>query len=801
MRQRLALLVAGSLAVWVGVACAVSPGQAAQVAPASDAALFEREVRPLLQRACLGCHGVDARLGGLDLRSRAGAAKGGTRGPAIVPGDAARSPLFQLVSGARAPLMPPAGKLPAADIALLKRWIQAGAPWPDGSTETAAKQVWWSFRPPREPAVPNLNSAWVRTPVDAFVLARLRKEGLTPSPPAPRRTLIRRAYLDMLGLPPTPEEVRAFEADRSADAWEKVVDRLLASPHYGERWGRHWLDLVRYADSSGFEGDKDRPLAWRYRDYVIRSFNEDKPYDRFLTEQLAGDEVRPGDPEALVATGYLACGIEDFAMAKLPTTRADELDDLVSTTGQAMLGLTLGCARCHDHKYDPVSHVDYYRLQALFAPTERREVPIPTPAERAAYEERERALQAELAPLRAEAAPYEQQAAKLLPASPRPTPEQIQQALPEPAKGAYAALLARMKAVEARRVPLPMALTVTDKSREWQPVHLLLRGDAYHPGPVVQPGFLTRLPGGAVEVGKEAATATTTGRRKALAAWLTAPDHPLTSRVWMNRVWRQHFGRGLVNTPSNFGVNGDLPSHPELLDWLAVRFARGPDPWRLKPIHRLLLLSSTYCQASAIRPEAAAKDPQNRWLWRIPVRRLEAEAVRDSILAVAGSLNREMGGPPVYPPVDPSLRADTFQGPNWPEGEDGPKTWRRSVYVKVKRSLLFPQLEAFDCPEITASVAQRNVTTTPSQALLMLNDPLIHRQAGLFAERVAREAGPEPARQVRHAYLVALGREPTRREAELGLAFLRRPAVSGGPPPLTALCHAILNLSEFVYSS
>jgi len=481
------LFVAAGVAAVVAAAWGAVPGRA-QPAPA-DPALFERQIRPLLQRACLGCHGVDARLGGLDLRTRAGALKGGTRGPALVPGNAEKSPLFQLVAGRRAPLMPPGGKLPGADVALFRAWIQAGAPWPDGATDTAAKQVWWSFRPPEEPRVPAVRDPWVRTPVDAFVLEKLRAEGLTPSKPASRPVLIRRAYLGLIGLPPTPEEVRAFEADRSPGAWEKVVDRLLASPHYGERWGRHWLDLVRYADSSGFEGDKDRPLAWRYRDWVIRAFNEDRPYDRFIKEQLAGDELAPGDRDALVATGYLACGIEDFAMVKLPTTRADELDDLVSTTGQTMLGLTLGCARCHDHKYDPVSQVDYYRFQALFHPTERKEVPIPTPAEQAAYDERERAIQADLAPLRRAAEPHVSEGTRLLKAAgnQKPTPEQIRDALPEPAKSAYAALLAQMQAVEARRVPLPHALVVTDKSREWGPVHLLLRGDAYHPGPVVPP--------------------------------------------------------------------------------------------------------------------------------------------------------------------------------------------------------------------------------------------------------------------------------------------------------------------------
>jgi uncharacterized protein DUF1549/uncharacterized protein DUF1553/cytochrome c len=799
-----------------------------------DAAFFSREVQPILERSCLGCHGVGNQLSGLDLRSRESALKGGSKGPALVPGSAARSLLYQMIAGRRAPLMPPQGKLPAAEIATIRRWLEAGAPWATGAVETAREQVWWSFKTPVLPPIPHVkNRAWVRNPIDAFILAKLEAKGLQPSPPAPRRVLIRRAYMDLIGLPPTPEEVRAFEADRSPDAWEKVVDRLLASPHYGERWGRHWLDLVRYADSSGFEGDKDRPLAWRYRDYVIDSFNNDKPYDLFLREQLAGDEIRPGDREAIIATGYLACGPEDFAMKKLPMTRADELDDLVSTTGSTVLGLTVGCARCHDHKYDPVKQSDYYRLQALFAPAERREIEIPTADERREVEARNAELEQQLAPLRQQVAALRERGTQAAMAAghAKPTEEQIAAALPEAERKQLAETQAAIKAGEAKRAQLPKALAVTDGCRQHPPVHLLVRGDANHPGPVVQPGFITALPGGTAEVKPEAATQATTGRRKALAEWLTSPQNPLTARVWMNRVWRQHFGRGIVGTVSNFGLNGDLPTHPELLDWLSITFVMGdrgqesgvgekavsaptPNPhpptsgaWRLKPMHRLMLLSNTYQQSSqsAIRnPKSAIgnpqlKDPQNRLLWRMPVRRLEAEGIRDSILAVAGTLNREMGGPPVYPPVDPSLRADTFQGFNWPEGEDGPKTWRRSVYIKVKRSLLFPQLEVFDCPEITAAVAARNVTTTPNQALTMLNDPLILRQAAVFAGRLEKEAGKDPQRQVDRAYWLAFGRAPTQRETALALQFLKgEPAAKDGSR-LAEFCHTILNLSEFVY--
>jgi len=768
-------------------------------APPVDAAYFTREVQPILQKSCLGCHGVGAKLGNLDLRTREAALKGGVRGASLAPGNAAKSVLYHLVSGARAPLMPPGGKLPASDIQKLKRWIDGGAPWAGPALENAQAQVWWSFRPPVKPAVPVLKHAeWVRNPVDAFVLQRLRRAGLSPSAPAPRRTLIRRAYLDLVGLPPTPEEIAAFETDRSPDAWEKVVDRLLASPHYGERWGRHWLDLARYAESAGFEGDKDRPLAYRYRDYVIDAFNRDKPYDEFVREQLAGDELRPGDREALVATGYLACGPQD-QVQKDAKTRSDEVDDLVSTTSSVFLGLTVGCARCHDHKYDPVKQTDYYRLAAIFAPTERREVDVPTPEERRVADARNAELEKELAPLRAQFNPLRERGVQAAKAAGQPhlNDDQIKLALSEADRKHFTELQAAIAAVEAKRPQLPKALVVTDTGREFPPVHLLLRGDAAHKGEVVQPGFVVSLPEGKTEVGPAAATPQTTGRRKALADWLTSRQNPLPARVWMNRVWRQHFGRGLVNTPSNFGVNGELPTHPELLDWLATTFQEGG--WRLKPLHRLMLLSAAYQQSSTIREAAAKTDPENKLYWRMPVRRLEAEAVRDSLLAVAGTLDRQMGGPSVYPPVDPSLRADTFLGFNWPEAQDDPKTWRRSVYIKVKRSLIYPQLEVFDCPEITSTVAQRNVTTTPTQALTLLNDPLILRQAALFAQRVEREAGADPAQQAERAYRLAFGRSPTASERTLAVQFLKNRKSPPDSTPLADFCHAVVNLNEFVY--
>ncbi|MEP6756026.1 MAG: PSD1 and planctomycete cytochrome C domain-containing protein [Chthonomonadales bacterium] len=784
------LLVLGPLLPLIVGATASVGSPTPKQTPDAKQQHFTKVILPLLQKRCLGCHGVDAKLGGLDLRTRTAALKGGTHGPAFVPGSGATSRIYQLITGQRNPVMPPGGKLPPAEAELLKKWIDDSGVYVGEPAKSATKQVWWSFKKPVMPTIPRNANAKSTNPIDAFVLAKLTEQKLTPSPRAPRAVLIRRAFLDLVGLPPTPEEIQAFERDTSPKAWEKVIDRLLDSPQYGERWARHWLDIVRYADSGGFEGDKDRPLAYRYRDYVIQSFNADKPYTDFLKEQIAGDEWKPKDRNAVIATGYLAAGPQDIVMQNVKN-RADELDDLVSTTGAALLGLTIGCARCHDHKYDPVKQTDYYRLSAIFAPTERREMDIPTPEEQASADKLNEDIDFQIKPLQASANTF-RAVANAAGKKPGALPDdQVPNLLPEKDRATFNNIVKQINALEAKRPKLPKAYAVTDKSSTFGKCFLLLRGDAEHRGPEVQPGFIASLPGGESDVHDAGGAAATTGRRTALANWIASEENPLTARVFMNRVWRQHFGRGICNTPSNVGINGEYPTHPELLDWLAVTFVRGG--WKLKPIHKMILMSDTWQQASAIRKEAVAVDPLNKLFWRMNVRRLEAEAIRDSILTVAGSLNTEMFGPPVYPPVDPTLRADTFQGINWPEGEDSPKTWRRSIYVKVKRSLLLPQLEVFDCPEISTSVAQRNTTTTPLQALMLLNDPLILRQASLFADRLKREVGDDPRKQIDRAYWLATGRSPNAVEVNSSLTFLKT-------HPLGDFAQAIFNLNEFVYA-
>ncbi len=473
-------------------------------------------------------------------------------------------------------------------------------------------------------------------------------------------------------------------------------------------------------------------------------------------------------------------------------TRANEVDDLVSTTGASLLGLTIACARCHDHKTDPVLQTDYYRLAAVFTPTVRKEVDIPTPAERVAKEAKDREIDPLVAPLKEEADGLRARGTSAAQAAgnPAPTPEQSFAALSDPDRALLAELDRQINALNAQRIALPKASAVTDSGPNPPPSHLHRRGDAYLLGPVVAPGFVSVLPGGNNPIGAPAGGASTTGRRTALARWITRPDNPLTARVWMNRVWMHHFGTGICDTPSNVGTNGDLPSHPELLDWLATRFV--DNGWKLKPIHRAIVLSRTYRQSSTATPKARTIDPRNRLLSFFPLRRLGGEAVRDSILAAAGTLDRTVGGPPVHPPVDPTLRADTFQGMNWPDAKDTPDTWRRSVYVKVKRSLLLPQLEVFDCPEITFAVAKRNVTTTPLQALHLLNDPLVRTQARKFAQRLERERPGDRTAQIERGWRLALGRNPSASEMRSAQGFLKT-------RPLSDLCHALFNVNEFVY--
>jgi hypothetical protein len=571
---------------------------------------------------------------------------------------------------------------------------------------TAAERRHWAFQPRTQPAIPEFADpsarAWARGAIDAFVLPRLEKAGLRPAPAADRRVLIRRAYFDVTGLPPSPSDVERFVNDPSPQAWEKVVDHLLASPRYGERWAQHWLDVVRFADSDGFEYDTHRPDAWRYRDYVIHSFNSDKPYDQFVREQLAGDEINPRNEVMRVAAGFHRLGPlrKNAGNQEVASSRNEVLTEMTNAVGSALLGVTVGCARCHDHKFDPIRQSDYYRMQAYFAATHESDIPLSSPEEQAAWKAAKEAVDSEMKALR--------EAMKGLQGEERQRME------------------AKLKEVEARTpAPLPALYSVANDREKASPVHLLARGEYTHKGDKVgmRPlGIL--LPDEAPELAEE-----TTAPRTALADWILAPEHPLTARVMANRVWHYHFGRGIVATPNDFGRMGTRPSHPELLDYLANRLIE--EGWRLKPLHREILLSNTYQQAShsPLEAEGRDKDPDNRWLWKFSRRRLSAEEMRDAALAVAGRLNLKVGGPSVIVPVEPELVSLLYKPSQWAVTPDAAEHERRSIYLLAKRNLRLPFMEVFDAPDLQISCARRESSTHAPQALELLNGELTNRVA------------------------------------------------------------------------
>jgi hypothetical protein len=651
----------------------------------------------------------------------------------------------------------------------------------------------WAFQPVRRPRVPLVKGAsWVRNPVDAFVLARLEERGWRPAPPAPSRALLRRVYLDLIGLPPTPEEQEAFLADRALDSLSKVVDRLLSSPRYGERWGRHWLDLVRYAETNGYERDSDRPFVWRYRDYVIRAFNEDKPYDRFIREQLAGDELPDADADSLIATSYLRLGPWDDEPADPKEDHFDQLDDLVSTTALVFLGLTAGCARCHDHKFEPLTMHDYYRLVAVFNGLER---PRDGRTERTLPVGSRRQLE-ELAHRDREVAALDREARTLRKTAGPRISEAVQQR--------HADIKRRVAALRAATPDLPQGYFLHEIAPRSPVTHLLLRGKASRLGPEVVPGLPAVLVPSQppfLPPGEQ-----TSRRRLTLARWIADPKNPLTARVIVNRVWQQHFGEGLVRTPSDFGKAGDRPTHPELLDWLADWFVESG--WSLKRLHRLLLDSNAYRMSKQWRPECGRADPEDRFLWRVPYRRLEVEAIRDSMLAVSGRLNSKMYGDWTYPEVP----KEALSGSSDPD-----KIWRpfheteaarRTVYAHIKRSFVVPLLEVFDLCDTSRSGERRLVTTVAPQALSLFNGSFANGQARHFAARLRREAGDDPSQQIERAFLLALCRPPTEAERSALLQYLTaeaeearsESAADARQRALVQMCRVIFNLNEFVYA-
>lgn len=762
-------------------------------------------MRPLLVDNCFECHSDKKQKGGLRLDSLAALLKGGKNGLVVTPGKPETSKLITAVLYKDEDLqMPPDDPLKPEQVKLLIEWVKMGTPWSDTPAVASGNaplgkgkhriitdkdRAFWSFQPVKDVTPPELKEvgAWGANPIDRFVLAKLRAEGLSPAAEADRVTLIRRATFDLIGLPPTPAEIDAFVHDNSSDAYEKLIDRLLASPRYGERWAQHWLDLVRYAESDGYRQDAYRPNVWPYRDYVVKAFNQDKPYDRFITEQLAGDELASGDPDVVVATGYLRHSIYEYNQRDVPQQWTQTLNDVTDVTGDVFMGLSMGCARCHDHKFDPILQADYFRLQSFFTPMlPRNDLPLATKKEKEDYDRALAAWEKKTADVRhqleevekpsihsaqiaaikkfpedmqvilrktpAERTPLEEQLAQL---AERQIYDQNENAVPK-LKGAalekFTALKKQLGEMEADRPKsLLRALVVSDVGTVAPPT--IIPGDPSHP---VDPGSLTVLDH-SLPFAAPVPTPNSTGRRLALAKWLTEPGNPLTTRVMVNRIWQYHFGRGLVATSSDFGRLGTPPTHPELLDWLARQFVQ--DGWSIKKMHRLIMTSATYRQA-ALRPMpevARLHDPEDRWLWRMGTRRLDAAQIRDAMLSVSGELITDAGGPSAEPTAP-----------------------KRTIYTKALRNTRDPVLDVFDSPDTFGSAPLRNVTTTANQALLMINGDWPLKRAAAFASRLRREVkSADPYALVDAAYRNAYGREPEPQEREAAVKFLSR-QVAGG---------------------
>jgi hypothetical protein len=748
--------------------------------PETEAGLkfFREKIEPVLDRECYECHSAQAKKlkGDLRLDSRTGVLTGGASGPALVAGDG-KSLLLQALRHEGDLEMPPKKpKLDPAIIADFEHWVQLGAPDPrteetkslNPATDPAQARGFWAFQPVRRPTPPAVNRAgWATGPIDRFVLAALEARDLTPAPAAGRAALLRRVRFDLTGLPPSPEEVQAFLADRSADAYERVVDRLLASPQYGENLARDWLDVVRFAETEGFEYDRALPDAWRFRDYVIESFNRDKPFDRFLTEQLAGDELAPGDREAETAAVFHRLGTvrRNAGNPEIALSRNEVLTERTDIIGSAILGLTVGCARCHDHKIDPIPQRDYYRLQAYFAGTQEHDILLVPAEEKKAFEDKTAAVNGALRTLR----------------------KQADEAIGEE-KTKLKQEIARL---EDTLPPYPATIPgIHHRAAERTAIHVLKRGDWERKGEPVAP----RPPTVLVSDDLPELPADTPHPRTELARWLTDPQHPLTARVAVNRLWQHHFGAGLVRTPNDFGNNGERPSHPALLDWLARELVDGG--WRLKPLHRMIVLSATYRQSTQSGAAATALtiDPENRLLWHFRPRRLAAEEIRDAMLAVSGRLNLQRGGPSVMLPVDAEQVRLLYKPSQWTVTRDVAEHHRRSVYLVAKRNLRLPFMETFDQPDLLSSCGRRESSTHAPQALELMNGRIANELAAAFAARLQREAGDDPARLVDRAYWLAVGRAPTAQEKALSLAFLR-PA-----PRLEEFALALFNLNAFLYA-
>ena len=801
---------------------------------------FVKDIQPILRKKCVGCHGAAMQSNGLRLDDGAAAMKGGYSGPAIVKGKSAESKLIERVTSAKDGFrMPPAGpRLGEVEVAALRSWIDAGAAVPAGASAASAaptKTGLWSFQPVKRPAVPPGKNA-----IDSFVLARLQAEGIAPSPEADRATLLRRVSLDLTGLPPTPTEMADFLADQSADAYEHQVDRLLRSPHYGERWARPWLDLAHYADSDGYEKDQARAWSWRYRHWVIQALNRDLPFDRFTIEQLAGDlPPAPGiDPQ--VATGFLRNTLTNReAGVDRDEARFEQLVNRTNTVSTTWLGLTMGCSQCHDHKYDPITQRDYYRMLSFFERTEEAEINAPLPGEPGPYlaalpeyEKKRAALLAEfevptLQPmweakimqaidaagttpewdfaLTSMKAMFDR-TVRVMKTPPAERPMRDRRRLTDyfvftnnTTTGLDKAKIDKLKELRKKLIelnatlpPLSQAPVMTDDPST-PPTRIRVRGDWKSKGIEVESG----VPASLAQVKPEGAS------RLDLARWLVSPANPLTARVWVNRAWNEFFGRGLVKTAEDFGKQGDKPSHPELLDWLAAEFME--NGWSQKHLHKTIAMSATYRQSSKARPELATKDPENVLLARQSRVRLAAETLRDQALAVSGLLNDDIGGRSVKPPQPAGVAELGYGGRKW-EVSPGRERYRRGLYIHFQRTTPYPMLMNFDAPDMSVACTRRSRSNSPLQALNLLNDEVFFEAAKALAWRVEEETpGASPAGKIDHAFRLCVGRAPTAKERarleryhDEQATLFAKDSATDPLPALLGVSRVLLNLDEFI---
>ena len=797
------------LVLLVSMALAGDPAAKAPEFSAEQIKFFETEVRPLLVERCHDCHGPKTQWANLRLDSRETILAGGDSGPAVVPGKPDESLVIRAVRHEDdVSPMPEGDKLSDKQIATLVKWVEMGAPYPGGAKIADARDPnHWAFQPPVDPPVPTVkNRAWVRSPIDRFILAKLEDAGFAPAAPADKITLIRRVTYDLTGLPPTPEEIAQFVADERPDAFARLVDRLLESPAYGERWGRHWLDVARYADSNGLDENVAQSNAWRYRDYVVDAFNKDKPFNQFIIEQVAGD-LLPYQGEAqrreqLIATGFLSLGPKVLAEPDPKKMEMDIIDEQLDTFGRAFMGMTFGCARCHDHKFDPIQTADYYGLAGIFKSSKTmehyrivarwHENILPSPETEAMKAEYESQLTAKRQAIDDFIAKKNEEVCNNLGPDAKP-PEKPEEHYSAEDKKELKKLRDELAALEKKPPEYPSAMGVTEGEVADLAIHV--RGSHLKLGDVVP----RHTP--PVMVGPEAPSfSSSQSGRLELAHWLTDPNHPLTTRVIVNRIWHWHFGYGLVRTPDNFGLLGDTPTHPELLDWLTHRFV--DSGWSIKALHRMIVNSSTYQQSSLASPEVIERDPENQLYGRANVRRLEAEAVRDAMLSVSGQLDSSMGGSLLHV----KNRGYLFNHTSQDATEYTSK--RRSLYLPIVRNNVYDVFQLLDFPDPAISTGNRVTTAVAPQALLMLNSDLVMECAGQLAQRLLTEGKTDEQRMDR-MYRLAYGREATAEETQAQLDFLEKveAALAGSQPDAkvrrqeawSVLCHTVLASNEFVY--